>query len=118
MELSQKILEFYDEMCDGHGVAKMIYVGGKKNIPSDKIKLAAKETYYQHMTGDKVTQLTAAKKVYRLAKSDIIRSLQYKENIIAKDRDELLRRIERLERKIKPFSTKLFDWWPDEVYFY
>ena len=117
MELSKEILEFFDEMCDGHGLAKMILVGGKKNLSPDKIKLAAKEVYYRHKSGDEVNPLTAAKKVYRVARDEIIRGLQYREDVIAVERDALLRRIERLERKIMPFRTKLYAWWPNWVYF-
>ena len=117
MELSQKILDFWDEMCDGHGLAKMIFQGRRRDIPEEKIKLAAKEIYYRHMAGNRVKPIDGAKAVYRLAKDEMIRSLHIREYEAALDRDQLLLRIEALERKIKPFRTKLFEWWPNEIYF-
>lgn len=117
MELGKEVLEFFDKMCDGHGLAKIIFKGGRKGISTDKIRLAAQEVYYQHMAGNKVESLTAARKVMNVAKGEIISGLQMKEQAMARDRDTLLRRIEELERKIVPFRTKLYHWWPNWIYF-
>lgn len=117
MELTQKILDFYDAMLDGDGLAKMIFKAGRKGVPSEKIKLAAQEVYYQHLSGDKVEPLTVARKVFRIARDGIIREQQVYERGLARDMDSLLKYIEELERKIVPFRTKLYHWWPNWIYF-
>jgi vacuolar-type H+-ATPase subunit I/STV1 len=121
MALDKKMLEFYDKMLDGRGIAKLINVGQRKGLRRDQIRAAAEMVYEEHIDTGKsfiATPLLVAKEIFRLARELNLEDIQKLESKDAANIEELLRRISKLERKLKPFRHRLYEWFPNEIYFY